>query len=192
MKRFLLSLFPLFLTLMSSAAFADHIYLMPNTGSGDNFLFIGEMNGHQLRLLGGTPVDFFGGLGLMGYPPGWTLGGSTTLYLYSSTIWIDGVPMEFNFPSSSSSLFMSSFSLPTDGRSVTVPVEISFSAIGINFGTRQTIDVSGGARGQVSVEYFNGRYYLSSFVQAPEPGTLGFVASGLIGILTSVRKRRRM
>jgi len=87
MKRFLLPLSLLCVTLISSAAFANHIYLFPNDGSGDNFGFIGQMNGHPLFLSGGTPYDFFG---TGGYTPGSTFGGGTTLFLDPATVWIDG------------------------------------------------------------------------------------------------------
>jgi hypothetical protein len=73
MKHFLLVLSLLCVTLISSTAFADHIYLSPNVGFGDNFRFAGRMNGHPLFLFGGTPSYFFG---TDGYEPGSTFGRS--------------------------------------------------------------------------------------------------------------------
>ncbi len=188
MKRFLLPLFLLFVTLTSSTAFADHIYLRPNDGSGDNFRFVGQMNGHPLVLLGGTPSYFFI---TDGYAPGSTFGGAATLFLYPTVVWIDGVPLEFDFDPTNSGIFMSSITLPTDDKSFTIPVQIYFDAWGINSDTGQTIQVGGFASGKIPV-YFDsntGLYYPETFVQAPEPGTLGFVGTGMIGILASVRKR---
>ncbi len=186
MRRFLL-LSLLCVALISSTAFADHIYLIPNDGSGDNFGFVGQMNGHPLFLSGGTPYDVFG---MGGFSPGSTFGGGT-LYLYSTTVWIDGIPMEFVFPQTDSTIFISSFTLPTNGKSFTKFVEISFSATGINYDTGLTIGVGGGASGKISF-YFSpetGLYYPGDFVQAPEPGTLGLIGIGILGILGSARKR---
>lgn len=145
MRRLLLPLSLLCVTLISSTAFADHIYLTPNNGSGDNFGFVGQMNGHQLFLSGGTPYDFFG---IGGYASGSTFGGASTLFLYPTTIWIDGVPMEFGFPQTNSTIFISSFTLPTNDKDFTKFVDISFGATGINFDTGQTIGVGGGAIGK--------------------------------------------
>lgn len=86
---------------------------------------------------------------------------------------------------------MSSVTLPTDDKSFTIPVQIGFSAVGINSDTGETIQLGGSASGKITV-YFDsntGLYYPGDFVQAPEPGTLGFVGTGMIGILASVRKR---
>jgi hypothetical protein len=188
MKRFLLSLPLLFLTLMSSTAFADHIYLIPNDGSGDNFGFIGYMNGHQLFLDGGTPYDFFGD---GGYAPGSVFGGGDTLYLYPADVWINGAPMAFGFPDTMSVIFGSSITLPTNGRDFTVPWQIGFSATGVSFDTGQAIQVGGYASGKLSFydSPVSGLYYPGSFVQTPEPGTLGLLGTGIIGILASTRKR---
>jgi hypothetical protein len=188
MRRFLLPLSLLCVTLISSTAFADHIYLIPNDGSGGNFGFVGQMNGHQLFLSGGTPYDFFG---IGGYSPGSTFGGGATLFLYSTIVWIDGMPMEFGFPQTDSTIFISSFTLPTNGKDFTKFVEIGFSGIGINFDTGQTIGVGGGASGTISFNFSpeTGLYYPGDFVQAPEPGTLGLIGIGIIGILGSARKR---
>ncbi len=192
MKRILLPLSLLCVTLISSAAFADHIYLIPNDGSGGNFGFVGQMNGHPLFLSGGTPYDFFG---TGGYAPGSTFGGSTTLFLSPTTIWIDGTPMEFGFPQTDSTIFISSFTLPTNGKDFTEFVEIGFGATGINFDTGQTIGVGGGAIGKISFSFNpeTGLYYPGDFVQkatVPEPGTLGLIGVGIIGILGSARKRK--
>jgi hypothetical protein len=188
MKRFLLVLSLLCLTLISSTAFADHIYLIPNDGSGDNFGFVGQMNGHQLLLSGGTPYDFFG---TGGYAPGSIFGGGATLFLYPAVVWIGGLPLEFGFPQSDSIIFISSFTLPTNGKDFTKFVEIGFSAMGRSFDTGQTIAVGGGAAGKMFF-YFSpdsGLYYPGAFVQAPEPSTVGFIGIGIVGILGSARKR---
>jgi hypothetical protein len=188
MKRSLLLLSLLFGTLISSTAFADTFYLGPNDGSGGNFGFVGKMNGHQLFLSGGTPYYFFG---LGGYEPGSTFGGYATLFLYSTVAWIDGMPLEFSFPDTDSYIFISSFTLPTNGKEFTKFVGIDFSALGINYDTGQTIGVGGGARGKISFYYSpdSGLYYPGAFVQAPEPSTMEFIGIGIIGILGSARKR---
>jgi len=188
MKRSLLPLSLLCVTLISSTAFADHIYLFPNDGSGDNFGFAGQMTGHPLFLSGGTPYSFFG---TGGYEPGSMFGGYETLYLYPTVAWIDGMPLGFYFPPSDSYIFISSFSLPTNGKGFTEFVQIGFSAGGINDDTGLTIGVGGVARGKISF-YFSpdsGLYYPDAFVQAPEPSTLGLMGIGIIGILGSARKR---
>jgi hypothetical protein len=171
MKRFLLPLFLLFVTLTSSTAVADHIYLRPNDGTGDNCRFVGQMNGHPLALSGGTPFYFFT---TDGYAPGSTFGGGAELFLYPAVVWVDGVPLEFDFPTTDSGIFMSSITLPTDDKSFTIPVQIGFSAVGINSDTGQTIQLGGAASGKITV-YFDSH--------------IGFVGTGMIGILASVRKR---
>ncbi len=188
MKCFFLSGSFLFLTLISSTAFADHVYLIPNDGSGDNFGFIGYMNGHPLELDGGTSYDFFGE---GGYAPGSGFGGGGTVYLYPAEVWINGAPMEFGFPQDRSFIFMSSITLPTNGSNFTIPWQIGFSATGVNFDTGQTVQLGGSGNGKLSFFYnsVTGLYYPGSFVQTPEPGTVGLLGAGIIGILASARKR---
>jgi len=190
MKYFRLSLPLLFLTLISSTALADQIYLIPNDGSGDNFGFVGAMNGHPLFLDGGTSYDFFGN---GGYAPGTAFGGGGTLYLSPANVWIDGAPMEFGFPETMSFIFGSSITLPTNGKDFTVPWQIGFSATGVSFDTGQTIQLTGQASGKLSFFYdsVTGLYYPGSFVQTPEPATLGLLGAGIIGILASTRKRQK-
>lgn len=186
MRRSLLALSLLCVTLISTA-FADHLYLLPNE-FGDNFGFVGSMNGHRLEIHGGTDPFFFG---ISGYEPGWTFGGYGPLFLYPTVVWIDGVPLEFGFPQTDSTIFISPFTLPTNGKSFTMFVTIGFDAMGTSFDTGQTIGVGGGATGTIPF-YFSpetGLYYPGEFVQAPEPGMLGLVGTGIIGILASARKR---
>ncbi len=175
--RRVLSLSLLFVFLMSATAFADHLVLDPNSGSGSNFAYFTHDNGHRLILSGGTDYSFFG---ISGYPTGSTFGGDGALFLDSSILWIDGTPMEFFFYPGTIS--MTSFKLPTDGRDFRALVDITFFATGFNFDTGQTINVGGGSRGSLSFSFSNGFYYANSFVEAPEPATLSLVATGLIGI----------
>ena len=182
MKRFLTLTF--LVVALASSAFADHLYLATNGGAGDNFGFVGRMNGHRLVLSGGTTASFFSS---DGYTPGSPFGGESALFLYSTIVWVDGVPTEFFFPPGT--LFMTPFTLPTDGRSFRVPVQISFSANGINFDTGQTIGVGGGANGHISFDFSNGLYYASDFAQAPEPGTWTLVGTGLIAFSAFLRNR---
>jgi len=187
MQRFLL-LSAVCVGLISSASFADHLYLFVNTGSGDNFGYISEMNGHPLILSGGSDFFFFGNIG---YMPGSTMGGGAGLYLYDSALWINGVATDFSFPSAT--IFMTSFTLPTTGKDFHVPVDISFFASGIDYLSGQTIDLSGGASGFIDFTYApDGLYHPGDFVEAPEPASLGMVAIRLVGILGATRRRLRV
>ena len=178
-------------SLISLPALADGITLFPNSGAGDNFAYVSQRNGHPLSLFGGTDPSFFSG---DGYPAGARVGGEGGLFLSSTVIWIDGNPLEFFFDSAT--IFMTSFTLPTNGRDFIVPVVIGFSASGFNFDTEQRIDLSGGGSGRIAFQFSNGLYYPSDFVQGPppvmvpEPATLGLVATGLTSIALARKKRR--
>lgn len=191
MRRFLFSLL-LFVSLMSFPALADGIVLFPNSGSGDNFAFFSQRNGHPLSLFGGTDPYFLRG---DGYPPGMTVGGTGGLFLYSAVIWVDDGPVEFFFDSAS--IFMTSYTLPTNGRDFIAPVDISFEASGFNFDTEQRVNLGGGDSGWIGFYYSNGFYYPGDFVQGPppamvpEPATLGLVGAGLMSITALARKKRR-
>src|SRR6266576_1818312 len=183
MKRSLL-LTLLFLALMSATALADHLFLVPNC-CGDNFAYLTQIYEHQLVLSGGTDPFFFSS---DGYPAGSTLGGQGALFLDSAILWIGGIPSEFFF--FPGTISMTSFTLPTNGSNFRVPVQISFFVTGFDFDTGETINLSGGASGSISFQFSDpGLYYGSAFVQAPEPGTLGLIGTGLMGIVAVARKR---
>lgn len=188
MKLFL-SLTLLLITLTPATSFADRLSLFPNDGSGDNFSFVTVMNGHKLILSGGTDPYF---LSASGYQPGSTLGGGA-LFLYSAVIWVGGTAGEFSFPGAGSISMNPFITLPTDGRDVfRVPLVISFSHTGINFETGETIGVGGGAKGSITFyRGADGLYYASRFEQAPEPGTLALIGTGLMGVAAVARKRLR-
>jgi len=185
MRRVLSSSFLFVLVfLISATAFADHLVLDPNGGSGSNFAYFTHDNGHRLILSGGTDYSFFGS---GGYPTGSAFGGDGALFLDSAVFVIDGTPLEFFF--NPGTISMTSFKLPADGRDFRALVDITFFATGFNFDTGQTINVGGGARGSVSFSFSNGFYYANSFVEAPEPATLSLVGIGLVGIAAYRRKR---
>lgn len=178
----------LLITLTSTIAFADHMYLVPNC-CGDNFGYSTTINGHPVHFSGGTDPFF---LDAFGYPPGSTLGFGE-LFLDSTVIWVGGIPTEFFFPGAGSISMFPTFTLPTDGRDFfKVFVDINFFHTGVNFDTGQTIDVSGGAFGSISFSRdVNGFYVPDAFVQAPEPGTLALLGTGLLGIAAAAKGRRR-
>jgi hypothetical protein len=177
----------LFISLISTSALADSLYLVPNC-CGDNFGYSTTFGGHPLHLSGGTDPFF---LSSDLYQPGATVGGGGGLFLYAVTMWVNGMPQSFSF--SSGSIGMTGFTLPTDGRAFfTAPVQIGFSAIAVNDETGETLNLGGGARGSISFYMSpDGFYYAAPFTQAPEPATLGLFGTGLLGILAAVRKRMK-
>lgn len=174
--------------LTGTSAFADHLYFDVNSGAGDNFAYVGSMNGHPFVLSGGASFWFFGN---GGYPPGLSMGGGDSLYLYDTAVWIDGGWESFSFPSAT--IFMTGFTLPTNGKDFRIPVDVFFSATGINYDNGDTLDFGGGASGYVSFTYSASYdlYFADGFTEVPEPASLALVGTGLVGILGAARKRLR-
>jgi len=86
-------------------------------------------------------------------------------------------------------LFMSTITLPTNGRDFRAPVGIGFSASGRLLSTDDLINVGGSAGGFIQFDFLNGVYYPEEFVEAPEPATLALVGTGLLGILSRTKKK---
>jgi PEP-CTERM motif len=130
---------------------------------------------------------------LRGHAPGSTLGGSTDFFVEGGFVQIGGTSFELT-PVSVGSVFMTSFTLPTNGKYVvTVPVVVGFEALMASVDTGQIFALSGGNSGTITFYLNNGFYLPSGFVNAaiPEPGTLGLMGTGLISILALARKRLR-
>ena len=178
MKRFLW-IAPILFLLASGSAFATTILqLYPNDGNGYNFGFLQENKRGQLikEVRGGTDYDFFN---TGGYAPGSTLGGTTELFVAYG--YLGSHELSVLAPAT---LFLSSFTLPTNGKNVTVPVTLAFSVL-VTFGNGvNTINVNGRAKGTMSFYFVDGLYYsdgrgLTTVV--PEPGTLGLTGNGIGG-----------
>jgi PEP-CTERM motif-containing protein len=176
---------------LSCGAFADTIInLVPNDGSGDNFGALQRGGGVSIAVFGGTDPSY---LSVRGYAPGAELGGGTTLFVGGGLITIHG-SSTFLDAANLGSLTLSNFTLPTNGKDVTIPVSISFSASLIDPDTGQVYDVGGGASGKIKFIFSDGVYFADSrgFTTVPEPGTLGLLATGIVGILAAARKKLRI
>ena len=193
MRRFLWAV-PLLFVLISSGARADSVsfFLIPNY-FGDNFGFEQRSAGMTVDVGGGTEIGFFDGFP-DGSEPGTTLGGLGTVYLDSGNAEIGGINHDLYV--TTGSLFMSSFTLPTNGASfVTELVELSFGTSAVVLDTGQIINIGGDAKGTVTFALgYTGLYYAySQFTPAaaPEPGTVVLIATGMIGIFSVARRRFR-
>jgi hypothetical protein len=58
--------------------------------------------------------------------------------------------------------------------------------------TGQIIDLYGSSKGKITFFRADGLYYAGSFTTVPEPGTLGLMGTGLIGIFSVARRRLRI
>jgi hypothetical protein len=191
MKRFLW-LLPILFVLISGSTFADTIIgLVPNDGTGDNFGIIQRGGGVTIQIGGGIPAFFFS---TDAYAPGSMLGGATDIFFDSGFIESGGNTRDLAFISGPGTLFLSSFTLPTNGKDFTVRVEIDFTISAIIADTGQPLDVSGGRVGKITFHFFEGSYFADQrgFTVTPEPSTLELMGTGLISILALARKRLGM
>ena len=177
---------PLLFVLISSGAWADsvNLFLYPNQGFGDNFAIEQQSRGMTVFLEGGTQTGYFDNTG---YVPGSTLGGPGIVYLDIGFAQIGGVDYDLNV--ATGYLFMSSITLPTNGAStVTDQVMLTFGAL-VTTDTGQTIFVDGTSKGRITFTMgYPGVYYAGTFT-TPEPGTVGLIGTGLIGIFSVARRR---
>jgi len=115
MKRLLVGTL-LLCSLVSASAFATTIIgFAPDDGSGDNFGFTVYGNGMYVTGGGGTPFEFFNAI--VGYPPGFLVGGITDIFFDGGFARIG--PISANVFFDFGILFMSTITLPTNGLTVT-------------------------------------------------------------------------
>jgi len=195
MKRFLWVAPILFVAAMSVGASADtvQIFLFPNDGSGDNFGFQQQGKGGSIILGGGTPFAYFNAI--QGYAAGSPFGGSTPVFIDS--VELNGTIVD-TIANSSCTLFIPSFTFPTDGTGVGMQVTATFSGTLVVYDANnhlQQININDHAEGFLSFYYDSttGLYYPSSPViftgTTPEPGTLGLMTTGILGMLGIARRK---
>lgn len=174
------------LSIAAKATTISRIVLSPNF-AGDNFGFLEQGTGFRIGVSGGTPVDFFSDTG---YAPGSTLGGYTSVFFDGGVLTVGGHSEDllFNGPGT---LFMSSFTLPTNGAlTFTTTVSLSFYADAYTADTSQPITIDSSATGRVTFTLSEGTYYAHTITAttAPEPGTLALVGTGIMSILFGRRR----
>ena len=96
------------------------------------------------------------------------------------------------FPSSLPYTHFSSITFPTNGKDYNPFVTIAFADEGFFADTGEPFRVGGSASGRMRFSLLSdGRYYYGGFEQAPEPGTLALMGTGLISVLGLARKKTR-
>jgi len=196
MKRLFWAL-PILLLGISTSAFADSITigLSPNNGSGDNFGFSLIQPGFVVGFEGGTPYGFFND---QGYAPGSIFNGATGVFFSSGSVQFGD--NTYDLSGGDGSLFLDSFTFPTNGQNFSILVQAGFSGSAYywdnNAGQYQTINMGGSAPGTMTFTWYPsaGLYFANPAVfrtaaVTPEPGTLGLMGTGLIGLFVLARKR---
>ena len=182
MNRFMLAS-PILLLFISVSAFADSVTIILAPGSPDesNFQFVSHQQGTSVFLVGTVPESFYS-TSLIA--PGSTFGRSVPSICGWRRHQDQWCLLYDNLGLDIGSLFISSFTFPTNGNDFTVPIQASFSVDEEIVGTGINIRINETVSGKVTFHFISnvGLYRpsknsLKSTV--PEPATLGLVGTGL-------------
>jgi len=192
MKRFLVAT-PILLLLICATAAADSvtILLAPNTGFGGNFAFFRSGPGFGAAIFGGTETGFWDDTGFV---PGTTIGlvQEIPVFIDGGSLVIGGNSVDFTPEGPASLLFLSSFTLPTNGKNFTTPVEMGFVA-DVLLSTGSPFEIAGAAGGKLTFDYYSplGLYFVqeTKLTTTPELGTLGLMITGLVGVIGVARSK---
>ena len=172
------------------------LIIYPYIGYNNVYLL---MSGPGLFLGGwaGTPPNWFSGT--VGYLPGSIGGGKIPLTLYDVGGYLPGLGgidvAGGQMNCCSATLFAGTFTFPTTGKDFTIYLPATISGISGTASNGDAFSFSPTAGSvKLSFTYSGGLYYGSqgSFGPAPEPGTLALMGTGIIAILSLVRRRSRV
>lgn len=189
---------PILLLLVCATASADNvnIFLAPNQGAGGNFAFSSSgPPGFAALIVGGTAT--FSWDNDTEFSPGTSFAGYTMrVYPDGGILLVNGVTFDFdNFSllGPASLQILNSFTLPSNGKNFTTPVEMEFEAtVLLSNGT--VYGIGGIASGTLTFAYDAplGVYFVQTtqLTSTPEPGAFFLTATGITGLAGLWMKRR--
>lgn len=204
MRRFTWAL-ALMLLVFPASALADsltftlhnaRLNIFANDGSGENVGFTLQGGGVFLQGTAGTPYDWFNVFS--SYAPGSSFGGTSLFISSVDAGHVGGFGSDdISIDCCTATLFVSSFTFPTNGKSFTVSLPASISSItGTISSTGQQFTLlvpSGKLKISFAYDSSSGMYVPvgnALYTTAPEPASLFLMGTGLFATLGLVRRRR--